>query len=180
MGKKKALLLCVGAAAVLAAAAHAQPQGAEGDGLSGPAGMEVSQGRSFQDFPGGGPGGGPGGFHPGMGGPRGFRPGMGGPLADPKMREHLERRHQLDQKLRESIRAYKEPPSKDKDAAKESLRKALGDIFDFELSERGERVKRMESDIIRLKESVSKGKASRDKIINRRLEDLAGSDSWEW
>ncbi|HAZ08489.1 MAG TPA: hypothetical protein DCZ01_08230 [Elusimicrobia bacterium] len=141
-----------------------------------------------QKLPSGGPQGfpgpmmraGPGGF--GGAGMRGGPMGPGGamgPMQDPEIRKRIETEMKLRRQVGELARKYRETGAKEKDAVKAELKKASGELFDAELSNREHRAKKLQEEAARAQESVSKGKANRDKIVGRRLEQLIAADG-EW
>lgn len=186
------LALCAGLLFGLGAllALRSQSQELEGGGRpdEGPGieGQEFPGPGGQQGFPGGpmmrGGRGGPGGEFGGQGmrgGPMGPG-GRMGPMRDPEARERIEKAMKLCRQVGELARKCKESGARDKDGAKAELKKALGELFDAELSNREHRAKKLQEDAARALESVSKGKANRDKLVARRLEQLIEADGWEW
>ena len=188
----KRWLLCGSLVAGLAALLALRGQSQEMDGFARPDGGPDVEGRELpgpggqQGFPGPGmmgQGGRPGGF---QGGPRGMRGGPMGPggpmgrIQDPEVRERIEKEMKVRRQVGDLARKYREAGSKEKDSAKAELKKALGELFDAEMSNREHRAQKLQEEASRLKEAVSKGKANKDKLVSRRLEQLADADGLGW
>ncbi len=70
---------------------------------------------------------------------------------------------------------------KEKEKIKEQLRTILSQQFDLKEEEKNARIKRLEEEIIRLKDELVKRKKNKKEIVNRRLKELLGESRYlEW
>ncbi|OIO00249.1 MAG: hypothetical protein COX65_04320 [Elusimicrobia bacterium CG_4_10_14_0_2_um_filter_56_8] len=74
---------------------------------------------------------------------------------------------------------YDKASDPEKKKIKESLRVSLAELFDLKSKAQGLRVKRMESDMARLKKKLESRKANKSKIVEQRLEQLTG-EGYGW
>lgn len=103
-------------------------------------------------------------------------------LRDPKQREMFLKNAASEHKTQELIMQYRK--SED-DAQKESLKKemraALAVQFDARLAKQEMHLKKMEEDIAKLRERITKRRNLKKKIVDRHLNEITGDEeSWEW
>lgn len=116
----------------------------------------------------------------GLGGlPGGFLPSPA-PEVLAEAKADLERVLGLRRRVEGLARAYLETPAEQRSAMKGSLLGALGELLDAKLSNQEHRARRLEEEAARTRETVSRMKASREKIVERKLEHLIDSGGWEW
>lgn len=134
---------------------------------------EPGEGKSERD-------GGPRERREGMGGPEG-REGPRGPQGiDPEMKEKIEKMRELEHKAREISKSLRQGSDAEKAAAKNELRKTIGELFDAKLSMETAMLEKMEKRAAELKAKIAKKKSSREKAIESRLARMSGEgDGWE-
>ncbi|WP_425617959.1 hypothetical protein NA78x_001649 [Anatilimnocola sp. NA78] len=126
------------------------------------------------------PGHGPGGPGPGMGGP-----GYGGPHADwqrleqldPEMYALMKSDSELEEKSLEISKQIRQLPRDQRVKLKEELTTVLNEHFDVRQKRRALQVKRMEEDLKKLREAVTKRNEAREGIVRKRLGELTGEES---
>lgn len=68
-----------------------------------------------------------------------------------------------------------------KPAVKEKLAKAVGELFDADLEEKGNQVHALETQAALLKDKIAKRAQAKDKIVAQRVDGLTGeADDWSW
>jgi len=114
--------------------------------------------------------------------PRGFRHKMREMrpmLKHPEARDRFVRNMKGELKVRKLAQAYRQ--GEDKEAVKKELRAALGEQFDAKLSAHEARISIMQKEIESLKEKIQKRKGLKDKLVEKRLNELTGEEeSWDW
>jgi hypothetical protein len=110
--------------------------------------------------------------------PRGPQDGMrGGPdRSDPEFRKAMDAQRELDQKVGEAIRQYRQATGEARDKAKKEIEELVGKQFEARQAMRDLEIKRIEADLKRMRESQERRTKARDEIIKRRVADLLGSD----
>jgi hypothetical protein len=69
----------------------------------------------------------------------------------------------------------------EKEEAKRELKEVLGQLFDLREADKQWELKRLEDELSRLKESFDKRRAAKDKIVERRLEEMTGeAGDFDW
>lgn len=97
---------------------------------------------------------------------------------DPKRYERRMSQRKLDYRANEL--AEKIVGSKQDTAAeRKELKDVLGQLFDLREEDREQELKRLEEELVRLKETMAKRRASKDKLVERRMEDMLG-EGMEW
>lgn len=100
------------------------------------------------------------------------------PDMDPAMKEKMRRAHELRKEIHQESRAIKE--GGDAAKAKPALRRKLAEFFDLRLSIDEAMAGRLEKRLAELKQKIERKKSNRDKIIDKRLESLAGESDDDW
>jgi len=85
---------------------------------------------------------------------------------DPQAREHFVKTTRANHELRELAGQYKAASGKDKDALKEKIVKAVGVVFDLDVSQKELQIKRMQDEIASLKGKVAKRLQLKDKYVS--------------
>jgi hypothetical protein len=123
--------------------------------------------------PPGGPFGGP---------PRG--PGMGPPQDwrrleedDPEMYALMKADYDMEQKCLDISRRLRQLPSDQRVKSKEELTKLLNEHFDVRQKRRELQIKRMDEELQKLREAVTKRNEARDSLVRKRLSELTGEES---
>lgn len=102
-------------------------------------------------------------------------------LKHPEAREMLARNMKSELMVRKLAHVYRQGEGKDKEAAKKELRAALAEQFDAKLAAHETRIQHMSKEIERLKEKIQKRKGLKDKLVEKRLNELTGDEeSWDW
>ncbi len=99
---------------------------------------------------------------------------------DPKRYERRMSQRKLDYRaneLAEKIRGAGE--NQDTTAERKELKDVLGKLFDLREEDREQELKRLADELTRLKETMAKRRESKDKLVERRMEDLLG-EGMEW
>lgn len=104
--------------------------------------------------------------------------GHDGEAPDPAMKARFEKFQALQKALHEKQEKLHRGTDAEKAAAKTETRKLLAELFDAKLAMQEDLVKKMESHLAEQKASVERKKASRDKLIDAKLERMAGDDDW--
>ena len=99
---------------------------------------------------------------------------------DPEAKGLFVKRAKANASVRELVGRYKKAGDKEKPAIKEKLVKATGEIFDADQGNKELQLKKMQDEITKLKEKIAKRRQMKDKIVARRVEQLAGEgDDWQ-
>lgn len=99
---------------------------------------------------------------------------------DPKRYERRMAQRKLDYRateLAEKIRGA--GPDQEMAAERKELKDVLGKLFDLREEDREQELKRLEEELSRLRETMAKRKESKDKIVERRMDELLG-EGLEW
>ncbi|MBI3550007.1 MAG: hypothetical protein HY078_13295 [Elusimicrobia bacterium] len=101
--------------------------------------------------------------------------------ADKDVREHFVRQTKLQREVRDLAQAYRKAKPEERSAAKDKLTKAVGLLFDADLSQKELQVKKMRSEIAKLEDKVAKRRELKAKIVQKRIDHITGEgDDWEW
>lgn len=153
------------------------PLGNEGRPRPGPApgrggGPDMRPDPGFGGFRGGYPGAGPGGGAPF--GPPGM---MGMSVADPEMLELEQSESQHAARADELAVRYRQAGGEERDELRQQLRTAIQEHFEIRQKKRLLQLRRIEEEVKRLRDAISKREASREAIIDRRFAELVGEET---
>lgn len=99
---------------------------------------------------------------------------------DPEARALFVKNSKANAAVRELAAQYRKAGEKEKPAIKEKLVKAAGELFDADQGNKELQLKKMQEDIVKLKEKIAKRRQLKDKIVARRVEQLTGEeDDWQ-
>lgn len=85
----------------------------------------------------------------------------------------------LETEVRELELKYRKAPKEEKEASKAELKASLEKLFDLRIEEQQSRLKKMEENIAEQKEKLNAKKASKDRIVESRLEEISG-EKFRW
>jgi hypothetical protein len=152
---------------------YADPQPRGGFGPGGPGGP--GPGGGFR--PGDGRGRGPGGFGLGFGGPPGMGPGGEGFFPeDPEMAALNRAEYDLDQQTRDLADKLRGMKKGDGEKIKAEITEVVTKHFDVRQQRRELQIKRMEDELKKLRESMTRRNDSKEQIIKKRLAELVGNE----
>lgn len=117
--------------------------------------------------------------------PEGYRQHMHGIVQmsrDPDMRQVFLRNMKSEQRVRKASGALRHGQGGDKEALKKELEAALSEQFDAKLAQQELQLKKMETEIGRLKARIDKRRGLKEKIVKKRVGELSGDDAeaWDW
>ncbi|MCE9524559.1 MAG: hypothetical protein K8R36_00725 [Planctomycetales bacterium] len=143
------------------------PGGPSGPGPGGPGGFRPGDGR----------GRGPGGFGPGFGGPPGIGHGGEGFFPDdPEMAALNRAEYDLDQQTRDLADKLRGAKKEDREKIRTEISEAVTKHFDVRQKRRELQIKRMDDELKKLREAMTRRNESKDQIIKKRLAELIGNE----
>ena len=113
-----------------------------------------------------------------MGGMPGGMPGMMGPSRvcfDPEMGSLLDKDRELDDQARELSMKYQRGSDADKEKVKAELEETVTKQFDVRQERRKLELKRLETQLEKLREAVDKREAAKKTLIDKRVSELLGT-----
>ncbi len=100
---------------------------------------------------------------------------------NPDMRTIFSRTMKAETNVRRLSEAYRKASAKEKEGMRAELEQALNEQFDAKLAGHEMHLKKMQEEIARQKERVSKRKAMKEQIVKKRMSELSGDvESWDW
>jgi len=96
---------------------------------------------------------------------------------DPEMYALMKQDYDMEQKSLEISRNLRQLPTDQRVKSKEELTKLIQEHFDVRQKRRELQIKRMEEDLQKLREAVTKRNESRDSLVRKRLSELTGEES---
>ncbi len=113
-------------------------------------------------------------------GGEGRRGGFGGGHIDSAMKEKFEKTRAAHEKVRELTKKLRQAKESEKPALKKEARAALSELFDARLAMEQSMVDKMSEHLAEKKEKLAKKKAAKDKLVDEKLDKLAGdAPSWD-
>ncbi|MBI3553033.1 MAG: hypothetical protein HY077_11010 [Elusimicrobia bacterium] len=100
---------------------------------------------------------------------------------DPDVRQQFSKTMKANRASRELVEQYKKAEGADKAALKDKLTGAVGDQFDVDVAGKELQIKKMTTEIAKLKDKIGKRREQKDKYVAKRVEQMTseGGD-WEW
>lgn len=95
---------------------------------------------------------------------------------DPEMAALQRSDYDLEEQTQELAEQLRSAKKEDKEKLRAQITEVISKHFDVRQSRRDLQIKRMEDELKKLREAMTKRNDSRDQIIKRRLAELAGSE----
>ncbi len=99
---------------------------------------------------------------------------------DPSIEKDMVRGISLEYDVRELALRYKNASDADKTKIKSEMKNKLNELFEIRTKVQELRLKRLENEIKELKDTITKRRANKDKIVDQRLNQLIGGKELNW
>ena len=94
--------------------------------------------------------------------------------ADPEMYKLLKADQELDHQTRELAMQWRQASTEQRTDLKKALQQLVGKQFEVRQQRRALELKRLDTELQRLREAIDRRNAARDKIVDQRVSDLLG------
>jgi hypothetical protein len=98
---------------------------------------------------------------------------------NPEIRDQWVKQSRAQRRVHELTREYRRAKDPEKGSVKEKLRQALAELFDLNLAQKELHLRKMQEQIVQLKDKIAKRKADKDKLLKRRLDRMTGAEEDE-